>query len=134
MTRRPPQRPPDPDLLTRLWRDIVLAARLTFDRRVSGKAKVIPLALLIYLLSPIDLVPDILLPLGIVDDITALLIGLQLFIRSAPPEVVREYREGRRRPPAERLRLHETDDPRRPRRGRIIDGEYTVHDDDRGSE
>lgn len=131
MTKRTPQRPPDPDLLTRLFRDLALAARLVFDRRVSGKAKLIPLAMLAYLLSPIDLIPDIFLPLGVVDDITALLVGLQLFIHSAPPDVVREYREGRRRTQAERLRLHETPDPRRAGQGRIIDGEYTVRDDDR---
>lgn len=83
---------PNPDLLTRLWRDIVLTGRLMVDRRVGGMLKLIPLAMVAYILSPLDLIPDIFVPLGIVDDISALVIGLQLFIHSAPPDVVAEYR------------------------------------------
>jgi len=86
--------PNDPDLLGRLFNNMALSWRLMFDRRVGGLAKLIPLAMVAYILSPIDLVPDFLLPFGVVDDITALLVGLQLFIHSAPPGVVEEYRRG----------------------------------------
>lgn len=82
----------DPDLLAKLIRDVGLAGRLLFDRRVSGTAKMIPVAMVLYMLSPIDLVPDFLLPLGIVDDLGAFIVGLQLFIQSAPREVLNEYR------------------------------------------
>ncbi|MBI5960256.1 MAG: DUF1232 domain-containing protein, partial [Chloroflexi bacterium] len=82
------RQPPNPDLLDRLWSDLLLAGRLIFDRRVSGMAKLIPLAMIAYIFSPIDLIPDFLLPFGIVDDLSAFLVGLQLFLRSAPPGVV----------------------------------------------
>ncbi len=82
----------DPDILSRLWSNLMLSARLLFDRRVGGTTKLIPLLAALYILSPIDLVPDLLLPFGVVDDLGALLLGLQLFIRNAPPEVVEEYR------------------------------------------
>jgi uncharacterized membrane protein YkvA (DUF1232 family) len=109
----------DPDLLARLWRNLVLAWRLMFDRRVSGTAKLIPVAMVAYILSPIDLLPDVLLPFGVADDIGVLLLGLQWFIRSAPPGVVAEYR-GRR---PSRGQAHDPDAPQ------IIDGHYEIHDD-----
>jgi uncharacterized membrane protein YkvA (DUF1232 family) len=115
------RKPHDPDLLSRLWSNIVLAGRLLFDPRVSGAAKLIPLLMAIYILSPVDLIPDVFVPLGIVDDITAFLIGLQLFILCAPADVVAEYRHKPERTP--RKKTPEPDDPR------IIEGDYIVHDD-----
>lgn len=116
------QKPPNPDLLARLFNDMSLAWRLIFDRRVSGGAKMIPLAMIVYILSPIDLIPDILLPFGIVDDLTAFLLGLQLFIRSAPPGVVDEYRAGKPKR-RENIAAQHGDHPQ------IIEGQYEVHDD-----
>ena len=101
----------NPDLLSRLISDLILVIRLMFDRRVSSTAKLIPLVLLVYVISPVDLIPDMFVPLGIVDDITLLVIGLQLFIHLAPRDVVQEYRQGRkkraapRRAPQPRKRL-----------------------------
>jgi len=109
---------PNPDLLTRLWRDIVLTGRLMVDRRVGGMLKLIPLAMIAYIISPLDLIPDVFLPFGIVDDISALLVGLQLFIHSAPPDVVAEYRGQIPRGMAQ-------DKPKRDL-PTIIEGEYDV--------
>ncbi len=119
----------DPDLLARLFSNLTLAVRLMFDRRVSGTAKLIPVAMLAYIISPLDLIPDVFLPLGIVDDITALVVGLQLFIHSAPPDVVQEYRQGgkkRRAAPDEEIANSEG--------VTIIEGEYTVRQDNRPRE
>ena len=116
-----PQKTHDPDLLSRLLGNLVLAGRLLFDRRVSGIAKLIPLLMVIYILSPVDLIPDVFVPIGIVDDLTALLIGLQLFILCAPADVVAEYRHRSDRTP--RQETPKADAPR------IIEGEYIVHDD-----
>jgi uncharacterized membrane protein YkvA (DUF1232 family) len=118
---KPPQKTHDPDLLSRLVGNLVLAVRLLFDRRVSGVAKLIPLLVVIYILSPVDLIPDVFVPIGIVDDLTALLIGLQLFILCAPASVVAEYRHRPDRTP--RQETSKADDPR------IIEGEYIVHND-----
>jgi uncharacterized membrane protein YkvA (DUF1232 family) len=78
-----------------------LAWRLWNDRRVPGWVKLIPVAGLVYLLSPIDLIPDLMLPgLGEVDDVVLLLLSLKMFVDFSPPGVVREHLEelmGRRR-------------------------------------
>jgi uncharacterized membrane protein YkvA (DUF1232 family) len=105
----------EPDLLARFWNELVLAVRLLLDRRVGGTAKLIPVAILLYILSPLDLIPDVFLPFGVVDDITALLIGLQLFIHSAPPDVVAGYRQRGKRQPSDDVT--------------VIEGEYTVRKD-----
>lgn len=125
MTKKRSQNPPSPDLLTRLFRDVSLAMRLVIDRRVGGMTKLIPLLTMLYIISPIDLVPDFLLPFGIVDDLSAFVVGLQMFIHSAPPDVVKEYRTGKTRPA-----IHE-EAPRSKTSNapQIIEGEYEVRDD-----
>ena len=71
-------------LVWRLWR----------DGRVPSWIKVIPLAGLVYLISPIDLIPDLMLPgLGQLDDVAILLLALKMFIDLSPDGVVREHLE-----------------------------------------
>jgi uncharacterized membrane protein YkvA (DUF1232 family) len=73
-------------------RQIRLIWRLLNDRRVSRWLKLIPLVGLAYLVSPIDLLPDFALPgLGELDDLTAVLLSLKMFVDLAPPEIVREH-------------------------------------------
>jgi len=89
---------PSPDVaqtagfLTNLVNQGRLVWRLFNDRRVSSWVKLIPIAGLAYLLSPIDLLPDFLIPgLGELDDLTVILVSLKMFIDMAPPEIVREH-------------------------------------------
>jgi uncharacterized membrane protein YkvA (DUF1232 family) len=64
------------------------------DGRVPGWVKLIPIAGLLYFLSPIDLIPDLMLPgLGEVDDIVVLILALKMFLDLSPPGVVREHLE-----------------------------------------
>jgi uncharacterized membrane protein YkvA (DUF1232 family) len=73
-------------------KQIRLAWRLYQDGRVSGWVKLIPVAGLLYFLSPIDLLPDLMLPgLGEVDDIVLLLLALKMFVDFSPPGIVREH-------------------------------------------
>ncbi len=65
-----------------------LAWKLLWDRRVSFFTKLVPLALLGYLLMPFDLVPDALLGLGQVDDLVVVLVGMRMFVSLCPPDVV----------------------------------------------
>jgi uncharacterized membrane protein YkvA (DUF1232 family) len=44
-----------------------------------------------YIVLPIDLIPDFVPVLGQLDDIAVVLLGLDLFIRSAPPNIVEEH-------------------------------------------
>ena len=69
-----------------------LVWRLFRDRRVSNWVKLIPMAGLAYLVPPIDLLPDFLIPgLGELDDLTIILVSLKMFVDLAPPEIVREH-------------------------------------------
>jgi uncharacterized membrane protein YkvA (DUF1232 family) len=88
----------DSPLSSRLsvFRDIWLRIRLSWilfrDPRVPAWSKLIPLGVVAYILSPADLLPAFLTGfLGLVDDIVVLTLGLDLFIRSAPPAVVAEH-------------------------------------------
>jgi uncharacterized membrane protein YkvA (DUF1232 family) len=72
-------------------RQAQLAWRLLLDERVPFWTKLIPPAALLYVLSPLDIIPDVFIGLGQLDDIAVVLIGVKLFIELAPPEVVREH-------------------------------------------
>lgn len=77
--------------LAGLARGARLVWRLLQDPRVPGWIKLIPLATLIYLLSPLDLVPDILVGPGQLDDLGIVMVGLWIFLRLVPPDVLRSY-------------------------------------------
>ena len=71
---------------------IKLILRLIGDRRVNPWLKVIPVAGLAYLISPFDLIPDIMLPvIGELDDAAILWLTNYLFIELCPPEIVNEH-------------------------------------------
>lgn len=70
-----------------------LAWRLFWDRNVNTSTKLIPLLAVIYVLSPIDLLPDIIPALGVTDDVGVFIVALDFFIRSAPENVVRRHRD-----------------------------------------
>jgi uncharacterized membrane protein YkvA (DUF1232 family) len=72
-------------------RQVRLAWRLFWDQRVPVWTKLIPPIALGYVLVPIDLVPDVALGLGQLDDLAVVLLGLKLFIELSPPDVVREH-------------------------------------------
>jgi uncharacterized membrane protein YkvA (DUF1232 family) len=84
---------PDTGLLIDLLRQIKLIWRLLKDRRVPLWMKAIPFLSLGYLLVPTDLVPDVLLGLGQLDDMAVLALGAKLFTELVPEEVVQEHRE-----------------------------------------
>lgn len=69
-----------------------LAWRLLLDGRVSVLTKLIPLLTTLYILSPIDFIPDLALGFGQLDDLAVFLIGLRLFIDVCPPELVSEHK------------------------------------------
>jgi len=84
----PPQGGMLRDLVTRLK----LIARLMGDRRVNLFLKLLPIASLAYLISPVDLAPGIAFPvIGALDDVGILWIGSTLFVELCPPKVVQEH-------------------------------------------
>jgi len=79
-------------MLTGMIKQLKLVWLLFRDKRVSIWAKsVIPIALL-YLISPVDFIPGILLPgLGALDDMGVVLLGMALMVKLSPPEIVQYY-------------------------------------------
>jgi uncharacterized membrane protein YkvA (DUF1232 family) len=59
-------------------------------------AKLFVLALVAYALSPIDLIPDFIPVLGLLDELVLLSLGIVLAIKMAPPDVMTECRATRR--------------------------------------
>jgi uncharacterized membrane protein YkvA (DUF1232 family) len=92
----PPATPDDVGALMGWFKDFFrqfqLAWRLIVDPRISLITKVIPLLSAVYLLSPLDFIPDVTLGLGQLDDLAFVLIGLRLFIDVCPPTIVEEHR------------------------------------------
>jgi uncharacterized membrane protein YkvA (DUF1232 family) len=79
-------------MLTNLFKQLRLVWLLFRDSRVPFLSKlVLPLSLL-YLVSPIDILPDVIVGLGQLDDLSVLLLGMALFVRLCPPRLVDQYR------------------------------------------
>jgi uncharacterized membrane protein YkvA (DUF1232 family) len=108
------------DLLVR----VKLIARLMADRRVNPWIKLLPIGALVYLISPIDLIPGGIAPIiGAVDDVAVVWFGTSLFIDLCPSDVVREHMHS----------LNSNNDmvnnPDSPDAEDIIDGEVTDIDE-----
>ena len=98
-----------------------LIVRLMMDRRVPLWLKLVPTVLAgIYIISPIDVVPDFLPFLGRIDDLLALAAAGLLLILLAPRDVLMELAGGA---PARR-------DADASSSATIIEGEYRSLDDD----
>jgi uncharacterized membrane protein YkvA (DUF1232 family) len=71
-----------------------LVWRLMNDSRVPGWIKIgIPVIVLIYFITPVDLIPDFIPVLGQLDDFGVLLLGMSMIIRLSPQYVVAEHRQ-----------------------------------------
>ena len=66
-----------------------LAAR---DPRTPWHARALGLLVAAYALSPIDLIPDFIPVLGLIDDAILVPAGIWLFARMVPPPVMAEHR------------------------------------------
>jgi len=79
-----------------MLRDFVLRlkliGRLMGDSRISFFLKLLPIASIAYLISPVDLAPGVVFPvIGVLDDAAILWIGSTLFVELCPPVVVKEH-------------------------------------------
>jgi len=77
--------------LAELWKNLRLAWRLLRDPVISVGPKLIPLAVLLYVLFPLDFVPDLVPALGQMDDLAVLLLGLRFFIAACPKQAVQRH-------------------------------------------
>ena len=84
--------PPQGGMMKDFVKRLKLIGRLMGDSRVSAFLKVLPLASLAYLISPIDLAPGVAFPIiGALDDAAILWIGSTLFVELCPNKVVQEH-------------------------------------------
>ena len=91
-----PQRNPVARLgetLGRLPRYLVLARALARDPTVARWRKAALAASIVYLASPIDLVPGLIPVAGQLDDLAAVLIGLRVALRGCSPEAAAAHLE-----------------------------------------
>ncbi len=100
-----------------------IITRLMLDKRVPLRAKLVIPAALVYLISPIDFIPDMIPFAGFVDDLVAILLSAALFLGMAPGDVVREHIRGPR---------PDSDAPGQKTRpdGTVIEGSYRKIEDD----
>jgi len=83
------------DLLLLLPDFTVLLARLLRDRRVPRRAKLVALLGVGYVLSPIDVIPALLVgPLGLLDDLLVVTAALSRLLNHVHPDVVRSAWSG----------------------------------------
>ena len=81
-----------PSLLRTLVSHVRLAARLLREPGVPLLTKALPVLVVLYVVSPIDFVPDFLPVLGQVDDLGVILIALEAFVRLCPAGAVDFHR------------------------------------------
>lgn len=79
--------------LNEIISQIRLVWRLLTDQEVPAWVKFIPPLAILYLLSPVDIVPDPILGLGQLDDLAVLLLGFKLFVEMSPRGVVQRHRD-----------------------------------------
>ena len=69
-----------------------LCWRLWRDPRVSRLAKLIPVAALLYFISPIDVLPDWYIPgVGYLDDVGVMMLALRGLVRFSPRRVLLDH-------------------------------------------
>ena len=83
---------PRSNMWVTLKRQARLIVELMRDRRVPIWMRAIPILGFVYLVSPIELLPDVaLLPFGILDDLVVIVICLTIFLAIVPQEIVKDH-------------------------------------------
>lgn len=71
---------------------IKIFGRLMKDGRVPWYAKVMPILAIAYVISPIDIIPGLLIPIfGGIDDLIALFLGLKGLVSFTPHQIIEEH-------------------------------------------
>ena len=108
--------------LAQLLRTLQLVWRLLCDSRVPVFPKLIVFAAIVYVVSPIDLIPDVILGLGQLDDLGVLFLAIPLFIELCPRAIVDEHRRAIAAQAGESVNPADKD---------VIDGSFRIVPDDK---
>jgi uncharacterized membrane protein YkvA (DUF1232 family) len=82
-----------PGLLRTLLSHLRLALRLLREPSVPVLTKVVPLVTGLYVISPLDFVPDLLPVMGQLDDLSIIVLGLETFLKLCPPRACAFHRD-----------------------------------------
>jgi len=66
----------------------ILVCRLAVDKRVPVKHKMIVAGIITYIMMPIDLIPDFIPVIGLVDDLVLVVMGLNLILNEIDPKIL----------------------------------------------
>ncbi len=66
----------------------ILVCRLAVDKRVPVKQKMIVAGIITYIMMPIDLIPDFIPVIGLVDDLVLVVMGLNLILNEIDPKIL----------------------------------------------
>jgi uncharacterized membrane protein YkvA (DUF1232 family) len=107
-----------------VFAELRLAWRVLGDDRVSAARFVLPALMALYVISPVDILPDFVLGLGQADDVgvivVAILVIARLLVWLAPQPIVGEH--------LRQMGLaREMDDSPTSRDDHVVDAEFTVH-------
>ena len=76
--------------------NLQLIWRLIKDPEVPLVVKLFHMGALVYLIMPIDVLPDAFLGLGQLDDLGVILLGFKMFVDMAPKDIVARHRQALR--------------------------------------
>jgi uncharacterized membrane protein YkvA (DUF1232 family) len=82
-----------PGLMAAIVADLRLAVRLLREPAVPLLVKSLPIAAVLYVVSPLDFIPDVIPGIGEIDDLVIVLFGLKAFLRLCPAAVTAYHRE-----------------------------------------
>jgi len=74
-----------------IFTELRLAWRLLREPRVPVLAKAVPVLAILYVISPIDVIPDVLPVIGQVDDIGILVLAVKAFLKICPSGVAAHH-------------------------------------------
>ena len=80
-----------PGLMGVLFTELRLAWRLMREPRVPALAKAVPVLAILYVASPIDIIPDVLPVIGQIDDIGSLVLAVKAFLKMCPAGVAAHH-------------------------------------------
>lgn len=81
-----------PWVLASAWSELRVALRLMREPSVPWSVKTILGGAGLYLLSPLDVLPDLLPVLGQLDDVALVIAAITVFLRACPPAAVAFHR------------------------------------------
>ena len=79
-------------MLEKVKEELEVLRRVSTHPRLPRRCKILAVFLIMYALSPIDLIPDFIPVLGQMDDLVILPVGLWILYKMVPVEIVEEAR------------------------------------------